>query len=132
MNVSEQTNTKRRLNTVEIVLLALGSPIWLSLGISALAVIVSLYLSLWTGIISLWAGFASAVACSLAGGIACIVFIVSGNAASGLAMLAAGMVCAGLSILMFYGCKVATKGILVLTKKMAIGRKKCFIKKEEA
>ena len=47
-------------------------------------------------------------------------------------MIGAGIVCAGLSIFMFYGCKAATKGILVLTKKLAVWIKNCFIKKEEA
>lgn len=51
----ERIKAKRRLKAWEIVLLALGSPIWLSLGIAAVAVILSLYVSLWSVIISLWA-----------------------------------------------------------------------------
>jgi len=49
----------------EIVLLTLGSPIWLSLGIAAVAVILSLYISLWAIIFSLGAVFASFAACSV-------------------------------------------------------------------
>jgi len=128
----ERIKSKRRLSAGEIVLLALGSPIWLSLGIAAFAVILSLYISLWAVIISLWAVFASFAACSIGGVLACVVFIVDGNGASGLAMLSAGIVCAGLAIFMFYGCKVATKGTLILTKKIAIWTKNCFIKKEVA
>ena len=114
----------------EIVLLALGSPIWLSLGVAAFAVILSLYISLWAVIISLWSVFVSLAACSIGGVLACVIFAVGGNGASGIAMLAAGIVCAGLSIFMFYGCKAATMGTLLLTKKMAIYIKNCFIKKE--
>ena len=128
----ERIKSKRRLSAGEIVLLALGSPIWLSLGIAAFAVILSLYISLWAVIISLWAVFASFVGCSIGGILACIIFNVGGNGASGLAMLAAGIVCAGLAIFMFYGCKAAIKGTLILTKKIAIWIKNCFIKKEEA
>ena len=128
----ERIKSKRRLSAGEIVLLALGSPIWLSLGIAAFAVILSLYISLWAVIISLWAVFASFAACSIGGVLACVVFIVDGNGASGLAMLSAGIVCAGLAIFMFYGCKVATKGTLILTRKIAIWTKNCFIKKEVA
>lgn len=127
----ERIRPKRRLSAGEIVLLALGSPIWLSLGIAAFAVILALYISLWAVIISLWAVFASLAACSIGGVLACVILIVGGNGASGVAMLAAGIVCAGLSIFMFYGCKAATKGTLILTKKMAIWTKNCFIKKEE-
>ena len=128
----ERIKSKRRLSAGEIVLLVLGSPIWLSLGIAAFAVFFSLYISLWAVIISLWAVFVSLAACSIGGVLACIIFAVSGNGASGVAMLAAGIVCAGLSIFAFYGCKAATKGTLILTKKIAIWIKNCFIKKEVA
>lgn len=126
----EKIKPKRRLNAWEIVLLALGSPIWLSLGIAAFAVILALYISLWAVIISLWAVFASFAGCSIGGVASCVVFAVGGNGASGLAMLAAGIVCAGLAIFMFYGCKAATKGTLILTKKMAIWIKNRFRGKE--
>ena len=128
----ERIKSIRQLRVGEIVLLALGSPIWLSLGIAVFAVIFSLYISLWAVIISLWAVFASFAACSIGGVLACVVFTVGGNGASGLAMLAVGVVCAGLSIFMFYGCKAVTDGTLILTKKMAIWTKNCFIKKEVA
>lgn len=128
----ERMKSKRRLNAGEIVLLALGSPIWISLGIAAFAVILSLYISLWAVIISLWAVFASLAVCSISGVLACVIFTVGGNGASGIAMLAVGFVCAGLSIFMFYGCKAVTEGILMLTKKMAKWIKNCLIKKEEA
>lgn len=128
----ERIKSKRRLSAGEIVLLALGSPIWLSLGIAAFAVILSLYISLWAVIISLWSVFVSLAACSVGGVLACVIFAVGGNGASGVAMLAAGIVCAGLAIFMFYGCKAATKGTLILTKKIAIWTKNCFIKKEVA
>jgi len=130
--VKERIKPKRRLNAGEIVLLALGSPIWLSLGIAAFAVIFSIYISLWAVIISLWTVFVSLAACSIGGVMACVIFTVGGNGASGVVMLAAGIVCAGLAIFMFYGCKAVTDGTLILTKKMAIWIKNCFIKKEVA
>ena len=112
------------------MLLALGSPLWLSLVIAAFAVIFSLYISLWAIIISFWAVFSSLIGCGFGGVIAGIIFAGSGNVLSGIAMLAAGMICAGLSIFMFYGCKAATKGCLILTKKLAAWIRKCFLKKE--
>ena len=128
----ERIKSKRRLSAGEIVLLTLGSPIWLSLVIAAFAVVLSIYISIWAVIVSLWAVFVSLAAGSIGGVLSCIIFAIGGNVASGMAMLAAGIVCTGLSIFMFYGCKAATKGILILTKKMAIGIKNCFMKKEEA
>lgn len=123
---------KRQLKAWEIVLLALGSPIWLSLGIAAVAVVFSLYISLWSVVVALWAAFGALVGCSLGGVAAGGVFAFNGNTPSGIAMLAAGFVCAGLSVYVFYGCREATKGILLLTKKLAAWIKNCFIKKEEA
>ena len=55
----ERIRPKRRLKTWEIVLLALGSPIWLSLAIAAAAVLFAVIVSLWSVILSLWAVFAS-------------------------------------------------------------------------
>jgi len=130
--VKEKAIPKKKLKIWEIVLLILGSPIWLSLGIVVFAVILALYISLWAVIICLWAVFAAFVGCSVGGVLACVIFATSGNGASGLAMLAAGIVFAGLSIFIFYGCKAATKGTLILTKKIAIWIKNCFIKKEVA
>lgn len=126
----ERIKPERHLKVWEIVLLALGSPIWLSLGIAVVAVIVAIYVSLWSVIISLWTVFGSLVICSLAGMIAGIILICNGSGFAGGAMIGAGIVCSGLSVFMFYGCKVATKGILILTKKMAVWIKNMFIKKE--
>lgn len=124
-DVPLKKNTNRRLKAWEIVLLVLGSPIWFSLGIAAFAVALSLYISAWAIIISLWAVFGSLTACSFGAVAAGIVFACSGKVLSGAAIIAGGIVCAGLSIFMFYGCQVATKGILALTKI-------CFIKKGDA
>lgn len=129
--VKEKITPKKRLKAWEIVLLVLGSPIWLSLLIAAFAVILSFYIVLWSVIISLWAAFGSVAACAVSNIAVGIGFALTGSLA-GIAMAGAGIVCAGLSIFLFYGCKATTKGILLLTKKIAFGIKNCFINKEEA
>lgn len=128
----ERIRPKRRLNAAEMILLALGSPVWLPLGIAAVAVILSLYVSVWAVIVSVWAVFGSLVVGAVSGVLECAIFAAGGSGASSLVMLAAGLTCGGLSIFMFYGCRAATKGILVLTKRTAVWIKKCFIRKEEA
>ena len=116
--------------TVEEV--ALGAPIWLSLLISAFAVVLSVYVSLWSAIISLWAVFASVAACALGAFLGSISFMIDGFGAAGLAMIGAGLVCVGLSIFLFYGCKAVTNGIAVLTKKCVLSVKKRLVRREEA
>ncbi len=128
----ERIKPQRRLKAWEIVLLAIGSPIWLSLGVGAVAVILALYVSIWAIIVSLWAVFGAFAACAIVSLPECVIFAAHGSIASGLAILSAGIVCAGFSIMMFYGCKKATKGILMLTKRITIWVKNCFIKKEES
>ncbi len=128
----ERIRSKRRLKAWEIVLLALGSPVWLSLGIAAVAVMLSLYIAAWSVIVSLWAVFGSLIGCSFGGVVAGVAFACSGPVLTGVAMLGAAMVCAGLSVFTFYGCKATTKGLLLLTKKTAVWVKNGFIKKEEA
>ncbi|MBQ6825782.1 MAG: DUF1700 domain-containing protein [Clostridia bacterium] len=128
----ERIKPKRTLKAWEIILLAVGSPIWLSLIIAAIAVILSVYASLWAAIISLWAVFASVIACFIGFVSGGIIIAISNNTIAGIALIGAGIFCGGLSIFMSFGCKIATKGILILTKKLAIWIKNCFIKKEEA
>ena len=130
--VKEKITPKKKLKAWEIVLLALGSPIWLSLMIAAFAVVISLYAVMWSVMIALWAVFASFAAGGLAGIAAGVYFAAGGKGLTGIAVIGGGIVCAGLSIFLFFGCKAATKGILSLTKKLAIGIKNCFIRKEEA
>lgn len=127
----ERIRPKRRLKTWEIVLLALGSPIWLSLAIAAAAVLFAVIVSLWSVILSLWSVFASLAVSAVAAVPTGAFFAVGGHGAAGLAMLSAGLVCAGLTILLFFGCMGAMKGILRLTKKITLWTKDRFIKKED-
>ncbi len=128
----EKLKSKRRIKAWEIVLLVLGSPIWLSLLIVALAVVLSLYVILWSLIASVWAVFASFCACALGGIAVGVIFICFSNVPSGIATIGAAIACAGLSIFLFFGAYASTKGAVLLTKKIALGIKKCFIKKENA
>lgn len=127
----ERIRPKRHLKVWEVMLLTLGSPIWLSLSVAAAAIILSLYISLWAVMISLWALFGSLAICAVASIPGYMIYATHGSNAAGLAMLSAGIVCAGLSIFMFFGCRAATKAILMLTKKTTIWLKNRFIRKEE-
>lgn len=129
--VKGKVKSKRRMTAWEIILLVLGSPIWLSLLIAAFAVVLSLYISLWAVVISLWAVFASLIACAVGGVAACIALALTGNVITGIALLGTGLICAGLAIFLFFGCRAATKGTLQLAKMTVLGIKRCFLKKEE-
>ena len=130
--VKEKIKPKNRMKAWEIVLLALGSPLWLSLGISVFAVILSLYISLWAVVISLWAVCVSLAVCALGGALGCILVALDGHILSGLFLLAAGFVCGGMAIFVCFGCKAATKGAVLLAGKIVMWIKNCFVRKEAA
>ena len=126
----ERLRPKRRFATWEIVLLALGAPIWLSLAIAALSVALSLYAVLWSLVISAWAIFASFAACAAAGVLTGPIFALGAQTLAGLCLLAAGICLCGLAIFAYFGCKAATRGTVVLSAKIALGAKRAFVKKE--
>jgi len=128
----EKIRPKRRLKTWEIIFLALGSPIWISLLIAACAVVFSLYVVLWSVIISIWSVFVSLVCCVIGLITAGIALALGANAPTGIAFIGMGIACAGISVFLFYGCAVATKGVLLLTKKITFGIKNCFVGKEKS
>lgn len=127
----ERVKPKHRLKSWEILLLVLGAPLWFSLGIVALSVLFSVYVVLWSLIVSLWSVFAAFAGGAFGGLFGGILFACTNNATAGLALIAAGLVLAGLSILVFIGCKAATKGTVLLTKRILLGMKNALLKKEE-
>ncbi len=127
-----KTKHRRRLGVTAIVLIILGSPIWLSLLISAFAVVFSLYVSLWAVIVSFWSVFGALCSCSFACILGGAAMSVTGFSIQGIAMIGAGLVCGGLSVFTFYGCKAATKGTVLLSKKFILGIVRKLSKKEDA
>ena len=101
----------RKVRVWEIVLIVLGSPIWLSLGIALAAVALSLVL----GIASVYVVFWSAIAvlyavdlCLLAGLITGIAagchYTASGLTAPAILFFGGALVCGGGMVLLFFGC----------------------------
>ena len=128
--VKKRAKDRKKMSGVSITLMILGFPVWFSLLAAAFAVAVSLYASLWSVIISLWASFGALVgsaAGGLIGGVACVCI---GDCSFGLLLISSALVCAGLSIFAFYGCKATTKSSILLTKKIFIGIKNALLKKE--
>ena len=122
----------RALKAWEIVLLVLGSPVWLPLLIAAFAVAFSLYIVVWAVVVSLWAA-----AISLAAGVVwCLIQVFvyqrGGNLAGALFAGGAALVCAGLAIALFFACRALTKGVILLTKRIILWIKSKIVGKEAA
>ena len=128
--VKKRITPDRALRTWEIVLIVLGSPLWLSLLLAALCVILAMYAVVWSVILSLWAAELSLIACALSGIAGAVVSWCHGDLLPGFAMLGAGFLSGGLSVFGFFGCLAASKGILILTKKAMLWIKSRFIRKD--
>ena len=129
--VKEKIKPKRRFTWWEITLIAVGSPIWLSLLISAFAVVISLYATIWALIASLWAVGASLAGGALGGITLAVLMFTESRVVSGIAILGAAFVCAGLSIPLFFACRKATVGAAKLAKTIVLSTKRLFIRKED-
>ena len=129
--VKERVRPKRALRAWEIFLLVLGSPMWVPLLLAGIAVIFAMYVAVWSVIISLWAVEVSLAGSALGGAVSAVIACFQGNGIAGVAILGGAAFCAGASIFWFFGCRAVTKGILLLTKKMALGLKSLFIGKEK-
>jgi uncharacterized membrane protein len=131
--VKEKIKPKRKLSVLEIVLLVVGFPLWFPLLIVVpFSVIASLYATLWSVIVSLWAVFGSLIGSAAGVLVGGVCFIAVGYMPSGIVLIGASLFCAGLSVFLFFGCKAATKGTVWLTKRIALGIKNLFIRKEKA
>ncbi len=130
--IKEKVRSKKRLKWWELTLIIVGFPVWFSLLAAAFAVVLALYISVWAVIVSLWSVFVAFVGCALGGLISGAAMAGQGEIWSGIASIGIGIASIGLSVFAFYGCKAVTKGLILLTKKMFIGVKKAFVKKEAA
>ena len=130
--VKEAVKPSRRLKAGEIVLLVLGSPLWISLLAAAFAVVLAVYISVWSVVISLWAVGASFCACALTGIIGAVFFAIRGHIVPAAAMIGIGLCLAGLTIFTFFGCKALTRGVILLTEKCVLALKKRLSGKENS
>ena len=102
---------------MKILLLILGSPVWLPLLAVLFAVVISVTASLWAVVIALWACTLAAAVSAPAGVVVGIINIISGNVAYGSAIIALGIGSAVAAVILFYLSLYATKGMCTLTKK---------------
>ncbi len=130
--VKEAVRPKRKLRVWEIILLVLGSPMWVPLMAAALIVVVSVYLSIWAVLLSLYAADLAGAVAGLAGVVTMFRMLSIGQIAEGILFLGGGLVCIGLAILLFFGFNQLTKGLVWVTKRGLLALKGCFVRKEAA
>lgn len=127
----ERFKPTKRLGSLEIILLAIGSPIWISLLVALGACVLAVYVSLASVVISVWAVFISLCAVSVSGAIIGLIFAIVKNIYTGITIIGLTIVCFGLAILLFLACKWLTIHTLILPKKAILSIKKRMSKREE-
>lgn len=131
--VKAKAKPKRALKVREIVLLVLGSPVWIPLVLAAALILLSVYIVIWSVVVSLYAVDLSFAVTGVSGIVGAFAYaaISSGNMAGTVIFFGTGLICAGLSIFMLFGFNQIAKWILLLSKKILLCIKSMFIRKGE-
>lgn len=127
----KKLKSRRKLNTLEIVLLIVGFPIWFSLLAGGISVILALYAAIWTVVICLWAIVVSCGVTAFASVILFIVYVCSGEPSLGFGLFAAALVLLGVAMLFIIASKYLTDITIKLPKMLFRWIKSLFIIKED-
>lgn len=121
-----KANTGSR--TLNIVLLAVFSPLWVPLAFAFAAMVLSVYLAIWAVIVALWAVVVTLLLCAPIGifGLAWCLF--AGYPLSGAWLLGCGLAGAGMGLFAWFGVLAASKGLVKLTHSFARWVKSLFVK----
>ena len=123
--------SKKRWKAWEIVLLVLGSPLWISLLIASFVVAVSLFVSLWSVIASLWAVMIALSVGGVFGVIIGVVALLCGQVPLGFALIGCFAFSAGLSVFLFFATLYSTKGAWFVSRKSVLWLIHSFYRKDE-
>ena len=129
--IEEPVKQKNRFSVPVIILIILGSPIWLSILLALFSVILSLYATIASIIIALY----SVVAALLLGGAGAVLgspIIMYSNIHTGIAVIGAGFIMFGLGIFMAYGTVILTKLTIRFTCFLGHKFKLAFAKRKTA
>lgn len=129
--IREKVRPKRKMKAWEIVLLVLGSPLWISMILAAVSCIAAVYICLWTVVIAFYAAAAALLLGFPVGICTGIYFMTQGKIASGFFMIGAGICAGGLAVFVYFLSNAAAKGVILLTKTCARAVKKAIIGKEK-
>jgi uncharacterized membrane protein len=125
--VKAKVKPRRALRVWEIVLLVLGSPIWLPLLLAAAVVLLSVYIVLWALVVTLYAVVLSFGAGALGGAASLVFFAAQGHPVQGAFLLGCGLVCAGFAIALFLVSNRAAVGAVMLGRALLRWIKSWFV-----
>lgn len=131
----KKAKPKRALRAWEIVLIAVGSPIWFPVGLAlflAVAIILlTFYLVYWVFILAFYLIDLCIALGFPAGVFGAVIYLMNGHIDMGLFLIGCGLVCGGLAIPFFFLCNLIAKGMIGLSKAIGRGIKWIFVGKRK-
>lgn len=127
--VREKISPRRTMRSWEIVLLIAGSPIWASLLLAAIAIAIAVYIAIGSAGLALYAVDLALAAGGVAGLIGAAAFAALADLGGAAFFLGTGFACCGIAILLFFGANRIAKLLLLLSGKILVGIKKCFVRR---
>lgn len=118
-----------RLRGWHIVMLIIGSPLWISLVAAMLCIMLAFYIIIWALVICFYVVFAALAACGFAFTMASFFALFAGGAPYFFALFGAGAFLSGLAILWLLVCNLFAKAMAKVTGKSAKGIFRFFFKR---
>ena len=113
----------RRFPIWAIVLIVLGSPLWLSLFlavaavlVAVIAVVAAVYISLWAAIAAFYAADLAVLLGFLSGIAGGVFYLTQGISMPAVLFFGGGLVCAGATVLLFFLCNLLSRLLWQLSK----------------
>ena len=122
-----KANTGSR--TLNIVLLAILSPIWVTLALAFACMVLAIYLAIWSVVVALWATVATLLLCGPIGIVGLVWCLATGYPLTAAWLLGCGLAAAGTGLFALFGVLAASKGLVQLTHSFARWIKGLFVKK---
>ena len=128
--VSKEPRRGIRLRAWHIIMLIIGSPIWLSLVVAMLCVMLAFYIVIWALVVVFYAVFAALAVCGFACTLASLVSLFTGGVPYFFMLIGAGAVLSGLAILWLIVCNLFAKAMAKVTAKTSKGIFRFFFKRK--
>ena len=128
--VKEKIKPKHELKAWEVVLIVLGSPVWIPLLITAAVLLLTLWIVAFALLISFYAVVLSFVVAGICGLICIIPLFIANSPYTAVLMLGAALIGIGIAILFVVSVKPVTVGIFKVCRASVNGIKRMFVKEK--
>ena len=128
--VKEKIKPKHELKAWEVILIVLGSPVWIPLLITAAVLLLTLWIVAFALLISFYAVVLSFVVAGIGGLICAIPLFIANSPYTAVLMLGAALIGIGIAILCVVSVKPVTVGIFKVCKASVNGIKRMFVKEK--